>query len=72
MSNAHKNTSGNIGWSHCDECAHETKHTLEDVPSTNVVIDIVERMIQADTLTTKAAALSATNPPRMCAPAKTK
>lgn len=43
--------------------------TAEDV---NVVIDIVERMIQAEILEAKAKDLAATTPPRKRSPAKTK
>ncbi|MBS0597336.1 MAG: DUF4145 domain-containing protein [Proteobacteria bacterium] len=43
--------------------------TADDV---NVVIDIVERMIQAEILEAKAKELAATTPPRKRAPAKTK
>jgi hypothetical protein len=43
--------------------------TTDDV---NVVIDIVERMIQAEILEAKAKELAATTPPRKRAPAKTK
>lgn len=43
--------------------------TADDV---NVVIDVVERMIQAEILEAKAKALAAATPPRKRAPAKTK
>jgi hypothetical protein len=43
--------------------------TADDV---NVVIDIVERMIQAEILEAKANELAATTPPRKRAPAKIK
>ncbi len=45
---------------------------LPKVDDVNVVIDIVERMIQAEILEAKAKELAATTPPRRRAPAKTK